>query len=114
MNKFLGLESSFVSAFDRLNITGQGVHNEDSIQAAIFHRCPTYFEHQPIMDDSPSTHPLQLNTQSVTYSDNGSESASSGDDEDNDGAERSPSKYPNRFPQQHQRVDRTKPGQLQE
>ncbi|KAE9334791.1 hypothetical protein PF008_g13795 [Phytophthora fragariae] len=95
MNKILGLESSLRSASDWLNNTGQGVHNEAGIRAAILHRCPTYFELQPIMDDSPSTHPLLLNTQpGFTYSYNGSESASSGDDEDNDSAERNLERAP--------------------
>ncbi|KAE8997270.1 hypothetical protein PR003_g19594 [Phytophthora rubi] len=121
MNKILGLESSFQSASDWLNNTGQGVHNEDGIRAAILHRCPTYFELQPIMDDSPSTHPLLLNMQpGFTYSDNGSESASSGGDENNDSTEKNMGKSPQNVQAESRnstnvlRVDRTKPGQFQE
>ncbi|KAG3121650.1 hypothetical protein PI125_g61 [Phytophthora idaei] len=83
MNKISGLETSFRVASDWLSNTGQGVENESDLRAAILHRCPSSYELHPIMDDSPSTHPLVLNTDpGFTYSDNDNESSSSDSETD--------------------------------
>lgn len=82
MNKISGLETSFREASDWRSNTGQGVENEADLRAAILHKCPSFYELHPIMDDSPSTHPLLLNTdQGFSYSDHGSESSSDGDND---------------------------------
>ncbi|KAE8891692.1 hypothetical protein PF002_g5657 [Phytophthora fragariae] len=82
MTKILGLESSFRVASDWLANTGQGVENEESLREAVLQRCPTFFELYKIMDDSPSTHPLLLNTDpDFDYSDRGSETSSSEDED---------------------------------
>jgi hypothetical protein len=82
MSKSLALEASFRATSDWLNNTGQGVQNETDLRAAILQKCPTFYELQPIMDDSPSTHPLLLNTQSgFSYSDRESDCSSSCDEE---------------------------------
>ncbi|KAF4147672.1 hypothetical protein GN958_ATG03027 [Phytophthora infestans] len=82
MNKISGLETSFREASDWRSNTGQGVENEADLRAAILHKCSSFYELHPIMDDSPSTHPLLLNTdQGFSYSDHGSESSSDGDND---------------------------------
>ncbi|KAF1788213.1 hypothetical protein GQ600_15220 [Phytophthora cactorum] len=83
MNKISGLETSFRVASDWLSNTGQRVENKSDLRAAILHRCPSFYELHPIMDDSPSTHLLVLNTDpGFTYSDNDSESSSSDSETD--------------------------------
>ncbi|KAG2782933.1 hypothetical protein PC129_g20214 [Phytophthora cactorum] len=62
MNKISGLETSFRVASDWLSNTRQGVENESDLRAANLHRCPSFYVLHPITDDSPSTHPLVLNT----------------------------------------------------
>jgi hypothetical protein len=81
MTKILGLENSFRVASDWLANAGQGVENEESLRAAVLQRCPTFFELCQIMNDSPSTHPLLLNTDPYfDCSDCGSDGSSSEDE----------------------------------
>ncbi|OWZ21970.1 hypothetical protein PHMEG_0003392 [Phytophthora megakarya] len=85
MNKILGQEASFRVASDWLNNTGQGVYNAIDLRTAVLHRCLTFYQFHPVMDASPTTQPLLLNTRpEFTYRERESDSSSLSDEDVNE------------------------------